>query len=106
MLLATIPGPIRVLTRIGVLVDEKLDEAIKSTRNAGTEHGAQPIDPMVTGKTPRHDLRAKTARGIQARAREISAAEMGDEERKADADGRQKGRLRFLDGEHEHGDHE
>ena len=57
---------------------------------------------MVPGKAPRHDLRAKTTYRIQTRAREISTAQVGDEESKTNANRGKECGFRFLDSKHQY----
>lgn len=76
-----------VLSGIGNLVLQHLDELVEDDGNDGADARTNPVDPMLAVEDAGHDARAEAACGIERAAGVVDADELGDEERKADTNG-------------------
>lgn len=86
------------------LVLKRLNEAVKRPRNKGPQERPQPVNPMLGIKRRRDHTGAKAARRIQRSARELDAHQLSNEERQADAHGRDEGGAVLLGREHVDGE--
>lgn len=90
-----------ILTRIGDLVLEHLDEFVEQHRREGTAAGTDPVDPVFLVEGVGDDAGAQAAGRVQTAARVVDADEFGDKEGQADADGGDEGGLVLLLSQHE-----
>lgn len=86
-----------VLSRIGNLVLQHLDELVEDDCDDGAQARADPVDPVFDIEDAGYDARPEAARGIERAAGVVHTDEFGDEEREADADGGYEGGWNVLD---------
>jgi hypothetical protein len=74
---------VTVLTGIGGLIFEGLDELIESGSKSGTKDRPEPVDPVVATEGAVDDCRAERTRWIEGTAGEVYTGQLSDEQRKA-----------------------
>lgn len=96
----------RVLAGVDVLVLEELDDLVEGGGDEGAYDGADPVDPVLGLELAGDDAGAQAAGRVEAAARVVDAAELGDEESQADADGRDERCPVLFGRQHEDGEDE
>jgi hypothetical protein len=76
-----------ILTRVGNLVLEDLDELVEDDGEDGTDGWSGPVDPVLFVKDARDDAGAETTCGVERATGVVDADEFGDEESETDTDG-------------------
>ena len=74
---------------------------IKPSGKQRTQHRSQPVDPVIPCERRSSHARAEATRWVHGCAGVVDASDLDDEQREADADGRDEGVFGLLSGEHE-----
>jgi hypothetical protein len=89
-----------ILARVDVLVIEKFDEVVEPGCHHSAHRRPKPIDPMVSSKARSRHARSERPSWVYRRSRVVHTRDFDDEEREANANGRDKGIFGLLGGEH------
>jgi len=80
------------------------DEHVEGARKNSSENWTGPVDPMVRCKSVRYHSGAEGSRRVNAATGVIYAHELGDEQRKSNADRSNKRAFVLLGSKHENGE--
>jgi hypothetical protein len=80
-----------ILTRVGDLVLEDLDELVEDDGEDGTDGGSGPVNPVLFVEDAGDDAGAETTSGVERAASVVDTNEFGDEEGETDTDGCDEG---------------
>jgi hypothetical protein len=95
-----------ILTRVDVLVVEKLDEVVEPGCQYSAHRRSKPVDPMVSGKARRRHARSEGTSWVHGSSSVVHTRDFHDEEREANPNRRNEGVLGLLGGEHEDGEYQ
>lgn len=94
-----------ILARIGIVILQPLENGVDGKGEKGAQQWPDPVDPLVAREVG-DDSRAKRSGWVDASSGEVCAANVGDEDGEANAQGCQERGSVLLNGEEVDGDDE